>query len=103
MDTITKIMKPRYFHEAVKDPHWKEAMIKEIDALEKNHTWSVVDLPLGRKPINCKWVYKVNYNSDGSIEWYKAQLVIRGDEQVEGFDYNKTFAPVAKWRAFGPF
>jgi len=55
-----------------------------------------VDLPLGKKPINCKWVYKVKYNSDGSIKRYKALLVIGGDEQVKGLDYNKTFAVVGK-------
>ena len=71
-------------------------MIKEINALKQNNTWSVVDLPSGKKPINYKWVYKVRYNSDESIEWYKARLVIRGEEQIEGFDYNETFATVAK-------
>ena len=71
-------------------------MIKEINALEQNNTWSVVDRPSCKKPINYKWVYKVKYNSDESIERYKARLVIRGDEQIEGFDYNESFAPVAK-------
>jgi len=43
-------------------------MAKEIEALEVNNTWVLVDLPPGRKPINCKWVYTVKYNADGSIE-----------------------------------
>ena len=93
---ITKIVELRLFHEVVKDPKWREAMPKEIEALELKHTWNIVDLPPGRKPINCKWVYKAKYNSDGSIEKYKTRLVIQGDKQVEGFDYNKTFVPVAK-------
>jgi len=93
---ITKIVEPRYFHEAVKDKHWGEAMAKETETLELNKTWTIANLPPGKKPINCKWVSRVKYNSDGSIECYKARLVIRGDEQVEGFDYHETFAPVAK-------
>ena len=70
-------------------------MAEEIRALEKNDTWTIESLPPGKKPISCKWVYRVKYKSDGSIERYKARLVIRRDHQIEGFDYNKTFAPVA--------
>ena len=54
------------------------------------------DLPSGKKPISCKWVYWVKYNSDGTIQWFKARLVIHEDHQVEGFDYNETFGPIAK-------
>ena len=71
-------------------------MLKEIEALEENNTWSVESLLPGKTPINCKWVFKMKYESDGSIERYKARLVIRGDEQIEGFYYNDTFALVAK-------
>jgi len=56
---ITKIVKPRFLYEAVKDPKWEEAMAAEIEALKVNKTWSIINLPAGRKPINYKWVYKV--------------------------------------------
>jgi len=71
-------------------------MTEEIQALEENQTWTIEDLPTGKKPISCKWVYRIKYKSDGSIERYKARLVVRGDHQVEGFDFHETFAPVQK-------
>lgn len=70
-------------------------MQEEIQALEKNQTWILQDLPHGKRPISCKWVYHVKYNSDGSIQRFKARLVILGDHQVEGY-YKETFAHVAK-------
>ena len=53
-------------------------MDAKILALEVNNTWIVTSLPPGKKPIGCKWVYRVNYKSDGYIERYKARLVAKG-------------------------
>ena len=71
-------------------------MDKEIAALELNNTWKLTLLPAGKSPIGCKWVYKVKYHSDGSIEWYKARLVAKGFTQKLGLDYSETFSPIAK-------
>lgn len=87
---------PTTFAEAVKDEGWRKAMQLEIDALEKNNTWTLEYLPPGKKAIGSKWVYKIKYNSDGSVECLKAWLVILGNHQIEGIDYNETFAPTAK-------
>lgn len=53
-------------------------MTSEIEALELNNTQSLVHLPHGKQPIGCKWVYKIKYKVDGSIERYKARLVAKG-------------------------
>ena len=52
--------------------------------------------PEGKIPVGCKWVFTVKYNSDGSIERYKARLVAQGFTQTYGVDYQETFAPIAK-------
>ena len=71
-------------------------MDAEITALEANNTWTLTSLPHGKKPIGCKWVYRVKCKLDGSIERYRARLVAKGFTQKEGLDYIDTFSPIAK-------
>ena len=52
-------------------------------------------MPRGKSVIGCKWVYKIKTKSDGTIEWYKAHLVVKGYVQEYGTDYEETFALVA--------
>ena len=82
---------PPSFHQAVQYPEWRAAMDKEMEALEVTNTWSLVPLPPSKSPIGCKWVYRVKYLHDGSIERYKARLVAKGFAQKFGLDYSKTF------------
>ena len=93
---IAAIPEPKFYHEAVKDPKWQDAMTAEINALESNHTWTLTPLPPHKRAIGCKWVYKGKYKADGFVERYKAQLVTKGFTQQEGLDFTKTFSPVAK-------
>lgn len=94
--TLTTNIEPTSFMEAMKHFVWKKAMGSEVTALELNKTWDLVDLPPNKKALGCKWVYRIKLNSDGTIERYKARLVVLGNHQKEGLDYKETFAPVAK-------
>ncbi|PNX62023.1 hypothetical protein L195_g060949, partial [Trifolium pratense] len=62
----------------MKHHEWREAMAKELKALEENETWELTTLPKGRKAVGCKWVYKIKYKATGEIEKYKARLVAKG-------------------------
>jgi hypothetical protein len=70
-------------------------MAKEIAALERTGTWDLVHYPPCVHLITCKWVYKVNTRSDGSLDRYKARLIARGFQQEQGHDYDETFTLVA--------
>lgn len=93
---ITENIEPKSFKTAMGLKQWRQAMGKEVVALEENETWTLEDLPPGKRAIGSKWVYKIKYHSDGTIERYKARLVALGNRQIEGEDYGETFAPVAK-------
>ena len=84
--SVTHNSEPHTYLEASKHECWNNAMKFELDALERNGTWILVDLPENVKPIGNKWVYKVKYRADGSVERYKARLVAKGYNQVEGVE-----------------
>ena len=71
-------------------------MKEELDALTKNHTWDLVNLPPRQSMVGCKWIYKIKTRSDGSIEHYKTRLVAKCFTQEQEIDYEETFAPGAR-------
>ncbi|KAH9685409.1 protein kinase domain-containing protein [Citrus sinensis] len=93
VNQLSTVSIPNSVHEALKDPKCKAAMNDEMRSLQKNQTWELVDLPPGKKPVGCRWIYNIKYKADGSIERYKAKLVAKGYTQTYGIDYTDTM----KW------
>jgi hypothetical protein len=87
---------PQSFAEAERDAAWRAAMQLEMDAVEKNRTWQLADLPRGHRAITLKWVFKLKRDEAGAIVKHKARLVARGFLQQEGVDFDDAFAPVAR-------
>ena len=87
---------PTCYREVAGQAAWEQAMKIEIEAIEKNETWSLTELPVGHKVIGLKWVFKLKKNSNGEIIKYKARLVAKGYTQQQGVDFDEVFAPVAR-------
>lgn len=71
-------------------------MQAELNAITKKHTWDIVNISKGKKPVTCRWVYKVKYQAYGSVELYRACLVAKRFTQQEDIVYYETFSPVVK-------
>jgi len=91
------VTEPSSFKEAVEEPAWVDAMIEEYDSIVRNSAWEIVPRPVGKSVVGSRWIYKVKQAADGSVEKYKARFVARGFSQIEGIDYEETFAPVARY------
>ena len=88
--TYDEVMKRRYKNE------WMRAMQSEMTLLQDHETWKLVNMPLGKKIVGCKWVYKINHNPSDEIVKFKTRLVAKGFTQRPGVDYTEIFAPVAR-------
>jgi hypothetical protein len=87
---------PQSFAEAERHAAWRAAMQSEMDAVEKNCTWELADLPRGHSTITLKWVFKLKRDEVDAIVKHKARLVAHDFVQREGIDFDDTFTPVAR-------
>ena len=90
------ILDPKSYYHARKDPRWQVAMDEEMNSLQKNTTWELVSLPLGRKLVQCKSAFQNKVETAERTYKYKAILVAKFFFHVQGVDYHETFALVAK-------
>nr|AAK50412.1 Putative retroelement [Oryza sativa Japonica Group] len=93
---LAEMEEPLSYREATGEPAWVNAMNKELEAIEKNKTWSLCMLPAGHKAIGLKWVFKLKKNTAGEVIKHKARLVANGYVQQQGVDFDEVFAPVAR-------
>ncbi|UYV85057.1 K02A2.6-like, partial [Cordylochernes scorpioides] len=97
---IAESLEPVTYEEAMssKDKiNWEIAMNEEKQALIKNKTWELMDLPDNAKAIGCKWIFRIKRKGNGEIDRYRARLVAKGFSQRRGIDYKETFAPVVRY------
>ena len=88
---------PASYAEAMRSTNadsWEEVCQYEIDVLNKNKTWELVNLPAGRKAVKSKWVFK--HKADGR---YRARLVAKGFTQIPSLDYDETFLPITRFKS----
>ncbi|KAL8112473.1 hypothetical protein AgCh_019977 [Apium graveolens] len=89
-------VEPTSYSRAATENSWQQAMKDEIDAVEKNHTWKLTELPAGKKAIGLKWVYKVKKDANGQVVKHKACIIAKGYIQQQGRDFDELFAPVTR-------
>jgi hypothetical protein len=88
---------PSCHGEATGQQVWQDAMTKKYQSIMKNVVWDIVLRLKEKSIVTSKWIYKIKHATEGSVEKYKARFVARGFSQVEGIDYEETFAPVARY------
>lgn len=89
-------VEPTSYTHANKDSMWRHTMEDEFNALIENKTWYLVLYRTNMNVVTCKWIYKIKYRSDGTVECPKTHVVARGIHQVEYIDFHETFSPIIK-------
>ena len=98
-NSTADINEPGNIEQAWSEDHciqWKEATDSEYDSLISNDTWELIPLPEGKNVVGNRWVFKVKRDANGSVERFKARLVVQGYSRAEGIDYHEVLSPVVR-------
>ena len=87
---------PKKVEEALKDENWVESKHQELHQFVRNYVWKLVPRPKDTHVISTKWIFKNKNDDDGEVVRNKSRLVAQGYTQVEGIDFDESFAPVAR-------
>jgi hypothetical protein len=88
-------IEPYRIDDALRDPDWVVAMQEELNNFTRNEVWHLVPRP-NQNVVGTKWVFRYKQDEHGVVTRNKAQLVAKGYSQVEGLDFDETYAPVAR-------
>ncbi|OMO97681.1 Reverse transcriptase, RNA-dependent DNA polymerase [Corchorus capsularis] len=94
--TLPELTEPSCVSQAIKKPEWREAMTAEFNSLVNNGIWTLVPPCTSQNVVGNKWVYRIKRKPDGSIDRFKARLVVNGFHQRPGLDFTDTFSPMIK-------
>jgi hypothetical protein len=94
VDDLSKTLSEAYA--SLDAQYWKKAVQNEMDYILTNGIWEICDCPVGCKLVGCKWIFKKKLKPDGTIDKYKARLVVKGFTQKEGEDFFDTYSPLTR-------
>jgi hypothetical protein len=99
ISTVLTALVPKNYQQAILSPEiWMPPMQKDYTALVGHETWILVNTPLGANIVDCKWVYMVKYNTEGEVIKWKACLVTKGFQQIEGVNFFEMYVGVVLLR-----
>lgn len=90
------LVEPKNVSEALEDENWINAMQEELNEFRRQKVWTLVPRPSGTNIIGTKWIFKNKSDEFCTVVRNKARLVAQGYSQIEGVDFDETFAPVAR-------
>ncbi|GKA03964.1 putative ribonuclease H-like domain-containing protein [Tanacetum coccineum] len=100
---VKSSIEPTSIVKALSDLSWVKAMQEELLQFTLQQVWILVDLPIGKRAIGTKWVFRNKKDERGIVIRNKARLVAQGHRQEEGIDYEEVFAPVERIEAIRLF